>query len=165
MENTLENYYELHVNNNELTFKCVGQFNIYQEYLENVFNNYTLDQELNIKYIFNETELIDLKNNIIYKLNNSFQSHGNLFYHGFRTNGQLTELGFYSNETEFLNEYYDEGYNSFSMSSDGVFYGEDDKLNQIVELINKTLEINNISNDEILSYFNDNTNIELNKDN
>lgn len=154
----MEKIYETYVDNNEITLKYIGEFNSYKEYINNTFINYNTEEQLNIKYVFTESELISLKEQMILKIDNNDDKE----FFGFRTNRKFIHLGFANNELSFLIRYHDEDDYGFSMASDGVFYGNKPILKNIVDLIEKTIEINNISNEDILSYFNDNQNTKVN---
>lgn len=155
----MEKIYETYVDNNEIKLKYIGEFNSYKEYINNTFINYNTEEQLNIKYVFTESELISLKEQMIFKIDNSYDDKE---FFGLRTNRKFIHLGFSNNEESFLTRYYDEDDYGFSMASDGVFYGNVPILKNILEVIETTIKINNISNEDILSYFNDNQNIKEN---
>lgn len=155
----MEKIYETYVDNNEITLKYIGEFNSYKEYINNTFINYNTEEQLNINYVFTESELIALKEQMIFKIDNSYDDKE---FFGLRTNRKFIHLGFSNNEESFLTRYYYEDDYGFSMASDGVFYGNVPILKNILEIIETTIQINNISNEDVLSYFNDNQNIKEN---
>lgn len=147
----MENFYELDISReNELTFKCKGMFVDLNEYNEKIYSKYDFEKESDVQCVFSDSELNRLKDRIFFELNTNL----NAMYYGFSYHGTFDQLGVFDDKESFESDFFGE----FDAYEDYIFYGDHNKMNSIVELIDKTIELNSISNDEVLSYFDNNVN-------
>lgn len=157
----MENFYELNINENyEFSFNCKGKFKNKKDYKDNVYSKYSIEDELNISFYFSEIELKHFKEEIIKnlelgsKLNVISEKY---WYYGFDEN-KIHPLGEYDLKESFKKDYYNE---NECIYEDYNFYLDFDTMNSTIELIDKTIELNNLSNEDLLSYFNDTNNLNI----
>lgn len=157
----MENFYELNINENyEFSFNCKGKFKNKKDYKDNIYSKYSLEDELNISFYFSEKELKHFKEEIIKnlelgsKLNVISEEY---MYYGFYEN-KIHPLGEYDLKESFKKDYYNENEGIYE---DYNFYLDFDTMNSTIELIDKTIELNNLSNEDLLSYFDDINNLNI----